>query len=262
MKRFEHKRVFVTGAGKGIGYEICRQYAIEGAIVGLNDVDEDLAKQASQKINDEVDREAVFPYPVDISNVAATRRVIQTFSNNHDGLHIMIANAGITNFGAFLKDEPEEFDRLMGINMRGTYFSVQAAAKEMIARKLSGRILLMSSVVGVQAHLNLAAYSMSKAGIRMLAKSLAIELGTHGITVNAIGPGATITERTLDIDPKFTSGWQAVNPNNIVGKVEDISAATLFLTADEARHISGEILMIDGGWTIYSPLPSEGSGAD
>jgi len=160
-----------------------------------------------------------------------------------------------------MEARPEEFDRLMAVNMRGTYFSVQAAAREMLASSKGGRILLMSSVCGVQAHLNLSAYSMTKAAIRMLAKCLAIELGPHGITVNALGPGATLTARTRGIDPQYERGWEAVTPNRRVGQVEDISAVACFLASDEARHINGEILMIDGGWTIYSPLPEEGSGA-
>lgn len=262
MQRFENKNVLVTGAGQGIGFDICRNYALEGAMVGLNDVNNELAKEAAAKINEEVKREAIFPYVFDVSDVEETRKKIKAFCKVHGGIHVMVANAGITNFGAFLDDEPKGFNRLMNINMRGTYFSVQAAAREMVANKIQGRVLLMSSVCGVQAHLKLSAYSMSKAGIRMLAKSLAIELGPYGITVNALGPGATLTERTLEIDPQFATGWQDVNPNNIIGKVSDISASALFLTSDEARHISGEILMIDGGWTIYSPLPNEGSGAD
>ncbi len=261
MNRFEDKYIFVTGAGQGIGYDICRRFAMEGAIVGLNDVDAGLAEAASDTINKEVGEERVFPYAADVADVAVIQETIDRFSQTHGGLHVMVANAGMTNFEAFLEDTVGGFDRLMSTNMRGTYFSVQAAAKQMIAHQIPGRILLMSSVVGQQAHLKLSAYSMTKAAIRMLAKSLAVELGPYGITVNALAPGAIMTERTRSIDPKFGEGWRAVTPSQTVGQVADISASALFLASDEARHISGEVLIIDGGWTAYSPMPDEGSGA-
>lgn len=262
MKRFVNKQAFVTGAGQGIGYEMCRQFAQEGARVGLNDVDADLARQAVEAINQEMGEERAEAYPGDVSDVSKMQKLIRGFSQQHGGLHIFVANAGITNFGAFLDDEVDRFDRLMAINLRGTYFSVQAAAKEMMAHGIRGSLLLMSSVCGQQAHLNLSAYGMSKAGIRMLAKSLAVELGPHGLTVNALAPGATLTERTRELDPHYAEGWESVNPNQRVGLTSDVAAATLFLASEEARQITGTVLTIDGGWTVYSPLPEKGSGAN
>ena len=127
----------------------------------------------------------------------------------------------------------------------------------MIEQKLAGRILLLSSVTGVQAHRNLSAYGVTKAGIRMMAKALALELGPYGITVNAIAAGATLTERTLRDDPGYEQNWNEVAPNGRTATVEDIAAALLFLASDEARHVTGQTLVVDGGWTIYSPLPRD-----
>jgi 3-oxoacyl-[acyl-carrier protein] reductase len=146
--------------------------------------------------------------------------------------------------------------------MRGSYFSAQAAALAMIEHKISGRIILMSSVTGLQAHINLSAYGMTKAALRLMARGLALELGSYGITVNAIGAGATITERTLTDDPDYERNWNSVAPNGRTGYVEDVANTTLFLASKEARHITGDTIMVDGGWTIYSPVPQNHPTAD
>jgi 3-oxoacyl-[acyl-carrier protein] reductase len=140
--------------------------------------------------------------------------------------------------------------------MRGSYFTAQAGALSMIEHKHAGRIILMSSVTGVQAHINLSAYGMTKAALRLMAKTLALELGSYQITVNAIGAGATITERTLADDPNYEKNWNSVAPNGRTGYVDDIANTVLFLASAEARHITGDTIMVDGGWTIYSPVPS------
>lgn len=141
--------------------------------------------------------------------------------------------------------------------MRGSYFLAQAAAKKMIANHMAGRILLMSSVVGLRAFLNFSVYSMTKAAIQMMAKSLALELGQYGITVNSISPGATLTERTQREDPHYAENWADVTISNRVGTVDDIVAATLFLASSEASQITGQNLLIDGGWSLRSPLPED-----
>jgi len=255
VKQFEGKRVFVTGAGVGIGYAICAAFAEAGATVALNDMEAAAAHAAAQKINQTIGREAVEPLVFDVANIPLLRSHIQDFSQQHGGLDILIANAGITNYGKFLEYTPEAFTRIMQVNLQGSYFSAQAAAKIMIDNNLPGRIVLMSSITGIQAFLNLGAYGITKAGIRMMARSLALELGPYGITVNAISPGATLTERTLADDPQFEANWASVTPTQRPGYVEDIAATTLFIASDEARQITGQTIQVDGGWTIHSPLP-------
>ncbi len=255
MDTFAGKTVFVTGAGQGIGYEICRQFAQVGATVGLNDIDASLTQQAVQQINEEVGKTLAFPYPFDISDVKAMRAAIADFDGRFGRFDCLVANAGVTQYGDFLSYEPAQFDRLMAINLRGTYFSAQAAAKTMIAKNISGRIVLLSSITGIKAHPSLSAYGMTKAAIRMLAMSLALELGPHGITTNAIAPGATLTERTQVERADYAGDWQRLIPNGRIAEVSDIAAATLFLASEQARHISGQTLTIDGGWGVYGPVP-------
>jgi len=257
MKTFSGKAVLVTGAGVGIGYALCQSFARAGAMVALNDIDATLCQMAVQQVNAALGEELVYPYAGDIANVATVRRICQEFFERAGRLDIVIANAGITNYGEFLACTPEEFDRLTGVNLRGSFFTAQSAAQLMVQAHIAGRIILMSSVTGIQAHLNLGGYGITKAGIRMMAKTCALELGKYGITVNAISPGATLTERTLQDDPDYERNWAGVTPGGRVGHVEDIVAAALYLASPEARHMTGQTLVIDGGWTMQSPLPPD-----
>jgi 3-oxoacyl-[acyl-carrier protein] reductase len=254
--RFEGKAVLVTGAGVGIGYAMCQQFARVGAQVALNDMNETVAHQAASKLNDELGREAVFPYVFDVADVEAVRRAVADCDRRFGRLDVVAANAGITNFGSFLEYTPEAFDRLTGVNLRGTYFTAQAGAQAMIARGLPGRIILTSSVTGVQAFLNLSAYGVTKAGILMMAKTLARELGSYGITVNAIVPGITKTDRTMADDPHLEENWPDVLITHKVSEPEDIAAVTLFLASEEAKQITGQAIIVDGGWVIHSPIPA------
>lgn len=253
--RFLDKRVFVTGAGTGIGFEIARQFAEEGSVVGLNSRSTENSQTAVERITSSVSGSRVFAYPCDIADIAAIQSHVDSFAENHDGLDVFIANAGITAFAPFLEIQPEEFENLLAVNLQGTFFSVQAAARQMSKRNTGGRIVLMSSVCGIQSHLNTSAYGATKAAIRHLAISLAEELGPHGITVNCVAPGATVNERTA-ADAEYVDGWSSVTPTKTVGTVADVAYSTLFLADERASHISGEVLMVDGGWTTTSPLPA------
>jgi 3-oxoacyl-[acyl-carrier protein] reductase len=254
---FTGQSVLVTGAGVGIGYEMCRRFALAGASVALNDLDGSLAERAAAQLNAEVGANRVAGYGFDVADVAAVRAVVAEVVAQTGRLDVLVANAGLTNYGPFLSTTPEAFDRLTAVNLRGSYFSAQAAALAMIERGIRGRILLLSSVTGVQAIANLGAYGITKAGIRMMARSLALELGPYGITVNAMCPGAISTERTLADDPQHDENWASVTPTGRPGSVGDIAATALFLASAEAAHITGQTLVIDGGWTLQSPLPTE-----
>ena len=257
MGQFEGKSVFITGAGQGIGYGVCRAFALAGAYVALNDYDAALAENAATAINQEVGAPRVTAYPGDVGDVTANAALIDAFAQQRGGLDIVLANAGITRYMPFLEATPDVFDRLLAVNLRGTYFTAQAAAKQMITAGRQGRILLTSSIVGQVAFPNFSIYSLTKAAIQMLAKSLALELGGYGITVNAITPGATLTERVVREDPDYERNWAEVTVTGRVGYVEDVVAAALFLASPEARQINGHNLVVDGGWSLRSPLPDD-----
>jgi len=232
MSAFSGKAVLVTGAGAGIGYALCQAFASAGATVALNDIDPALCHTSAQQINGTLGAERVRPYACDVADVEAVRSMCQRFVDSAGRLDIAVANAGITNYGEFLTTTPEAFDRLTSVNLRGSF-----------------------SVTGIQAYLNLGSYGISKAGIRMMAKIIALEVAKYGITANAISPGATLTERTLQDDPEYERNWASVTPTGRVGYVEDIVAAALYLASPEARQVTGQTLVVDGGWTLQSPLP-------
>jgi len=146
----------------------------------------------------------------------------------------------------------------MEVNLAGTFFLTQAAAAVMKTQTTGGSILFTSSVTGHQAHKNLAAYGMSKAALEMLAKNLVIELSPFKININAIAPGATLTERTME-DQEYAKTWSQLTPMGSPATVSDIANAALFLVSNKAKHITGQTLIIDGGWSSISPSPYIGT---
>ena len=170
-------------------------------------------------------------------------------------LDIVIANAGITLYGDFFTYTPESFYRVLQVNLGGTFFLAQAAAAQMKKQESGGSLLFTSSVTGHQAHKNLGVYGMSKAALEMLARNLVIEISQYKINVNAIAPGATVTRRTLQEDTDYEGTWSKITPMGRPASVTDIANAALFLVSEKARHITGQSLIVDGGWTCISPSP-------
>lgn len=249
---FQNQTALVTGAGQGIGFEIARQLAARGTAVLLNDLDTDLAETAAARIRAEGG--TCVGYPGDVSEVPVIEAMVARAVAEFGSLTRVVANAGITTFGDFFEYRPESFEQLLHLNLRGSFFLTQAAAKQMRKQGSGGRILLMSSVTGHQAHPFLAAYGMTKAALEMLAKALVVDLSPLGITINCVAPGATLTERTLD-DAGYVPTWSRITPMGKPATVQDIAAAALYFLSDEAGHVTGQSLVVDGGWTSVSPSP-------
>ncbi|PWT72581.1 MAG: short-chain dehydrogenase [Bacteroidetes bacterium] len=252
MKAFADQVAIITGAGQGIGFEIAKHLALAGAKIILNDIDEKLALKASEKIRHEGGQ--CLAAPGDCSQMPVIRAMIDFAKKEFGKLDIAIANAGITLFGDFLDYPEESLRRVMEVNMSGSFFLAQQAAIEMKANGKGGSILFTSSVTGHQAHKNLAAYGMTKAALEMLARHLVVELSPFGINVNTIAPGATLTERTIN-DPEYEKTWSRITPTGRPATTADIAHAALFLVSKQARQITGQSLIIDGGWTSVSPSP-------
>jgi NAD(P)-dependent dehydrogenase (short-subunit alcohol dehydrogenase family) len=252
QRLFDDNVAIVTGAGQGIGFEICRQLAMQGASVLLNDIDEVLTGSAVDIIKR--DGGKIIGMHGHAGDVGFIQQMVNRAVTEFGKLNIAIANAGITLFADFFSYAPESFYKVMQLNLGGSFFLAQAAAKQMKEQQSGGSILFMSSVVGHQAHKNLAAYAITKAGLEMLAKNLVIELSPYQISVNAIAPGATLTERTLG-DKDYEKTWSRITPMGKPATTEEIANAVLFLVSPNARHITGQSLIIDGGWTSVSPSP-------
>jgi 3-oxoacyl-[acyl-carrier protein] reductase len=252
-KKLAGKAAIITGAGQGIGFEMARQLAASGARIVLNDLEPAFAHAAVDRIQEETGSQCL-AMPGDSGNLDFIREMVSRAVTSFGSLDIVIANAGITLFGDFLTYPPESFFRVLQVNLGGSFFLAQTAAAQMIKQGNGGSILFTSSVTGHQAHKNLAAYGMSKAALEMLAKNLVVELSTHQINVNTVAPGATLTERTME-DKDYEKTWSSITPMGRPAYVSDIARAALFLVSDDAKHITGQSLVIDGGWTSVSPSP-------
>jgi NAD(P)-dependent dehydrogenase (short-subunit alcohol dehydrogenase family) len=194
-------------------------------------------------------------FEADLTVVANNQRLVARALELWGGLDVFVGNAGITVHMPFLETTEAQWDGVIDLNLKASFFGAQAAAKAMIAQGRGGRIIFSSSVTGVQAIPKLAAYGITKAALIHMAQTLGGELGQYGITVNSLGIGATINERNLQDNPRYASDWAAVIPVGRVGTPEDVAQAILWLTSSAAGMVNGHTLMLDGGWSSMGKVP-------
>lgn len=252
----QDKVAIVTGAGEGIGFSVAQLLVKAGAQVVLNDLDAEKAQRAAEKINGG-NATACLSFPGDASVIDTINALVDFTIEKFGKVNFIVPNAGITLFGSFLDFTPDSFQKVIDLNLKGAFFLAQRAAKEIIKQGDRGSIVFMSSQVGIQAYQHLTAYGMTKAALRMMSKNLAYVLGKHQITANAVAPGATLTERTAKEQPDYEGIWGQLNPNNRVGTPEDIAKTVLFLLSEEASHINGQTIPVDGGWTVGGKYPED-----
>ncbi len=252
---FKNQVAIITGAGTGIGFEIAKQLCLQGAAVMLNDADEKHANNAVEKIT-ALGGTCVAMHG-DASDPEFVKALVARTVEQFNQVTIGIANAGMTLFGDFFEYKPEALQKVLNLNLGGTFFLAQAVAKQIKLQKSGGSLLFMSSVNAHQANKNLAVYSASKAGIEMLAKNLVIELSPYHISVNTVAPGATLTERTRRELKDYEGTWGKITPMGRPSHVEDIANAVLFFVSPASRQVTGQTLVVDGGWTAISPPPVE-----
>jgi NAD(P)-dependent dehydrogenase (short-subunit alcohol dehydrogenase family) len=253
------KVAIITGGSREIGAAMAEALAEAGsAVIIAYQEASALAESVVSRIRESGGQAQALQ--ADLSNVADNQRLIAQTVEAFGRLDIFVANAGLTMWGPFLEVEEETWDTVVAVNLKGSYFGAQAAARQMVAQHASGdvsggRIVFSSSVTGKVALPNCSAYAVTKAGLRHMATVLALELGRYGITVNALGIGATVNERNLRDDPDYERHWAEVIPTGRGGQPEDVAAALLYLVAPEAGMVSGHTLMIDGGWMSVGHAP-------
>jgi NAD(P)-dependent dehydrogenase (short-subunit alcohol dehydrogenase family) len=243
--QFSGKHVLVTGGGRGIGFEIARQFGQQGAKLTIFDNAAELLDEAGMKL--EKEHIKVHSYLVDVSRHADVFEAVEA-AEKIAPIDILINNAGIALETPFLQIAEAEWKKIIDINLTGMFFVAQAVCNKMVIRQ-KGVVINMSSKNGLAGEFGYAHYNASKGGIIMLTRTMALELAHAGIRVNAVCPGYLVTPMSAEIDPpEFVENFvERYIPLNRYGKVEDVAPMFLFLAGDAASFITGQVFVIDGG---------------
>jgi 3-oxoacyl-[acyl-carrier protein] reductase len=243
--RFEGKTAIVTGAARGIGFEIARQLAEGGATVVLVDVLEEVLKGAAEKLAAAGARQ-VLTYKVDVTDEAAVEKMIEEVAEKLQRIDILVNNAGITRDDLLLRMEVKDWDLVMAVNLKGTFLMTKHAARYMIRRR-AGRIVNLASVSGLVGNPGQANYSASKAGVVGFTRTVARELARRNVCCNAVAPGFIDTDMTQVLPDKAKEMALAAIPMQRMGTAAEVAKVVCFLASDEAAYVTGHVLPVDGG---------------
>lgn len=244
----ENKIALVTGAGRGIGRAIAIAFAEEGAEVVINyNGSEERAKEVKQTIEENGGKASI--YKCNVSDFVACEAMIKDIVKEYGHLDILVNNAGITKDGLIMKMKEEDFDSVLNVNLKGTFNTIRHSARQMLKQR-SGKIINISSVSGILGNVGQANYAASKAGVIGLTKTMARELGSRGITVNAIAPGFVDTEMTEVLSEEIRENACKQIILGRFGKPEDIANTAVFLASDKADYITGQVISVDGGMNV------------
>lgn len=249
--KLDHKVALVTGGGQGIGKAIALKLADSGADIIINYIDIANNKEIAENTKKEIEELGVNCTLIS-ANVASfdeTKDMFDQVKKQYGRLDILINNAGITRDNLILRMKEEDFDSVIDVNLKGTFNCMKHATRLMMKQKY-GRIVSLSSVVGIIGNAGQVNYSASKAGIIGMTMSLAREVGSRGITVNAVAPGFIQTAMTDVLSDEIKNQMLAQIPLGCLGEVEDISSTVLFLVSDEAKYITGQTIHVDGGMAM------------
>jgi 3-oxoacyl-[acyl-carrier protein] reductase len=247
LKPLEGKVAVITGAGRGIGAAIARRFATDGASVVLNSLSD-----SAVKVGDEITASGGKALAVrgDVSKADDVAKVIDAAVSTFGRIDILINNAGITRDGLLMRMSEEDWDAVMDTNLKSVYLCCRAALRPMLKSRGGGRIINLSSVIGLSGNAGQANYAASKAGIIGFTKSLAKELASRQVTVNAIAPGFIVTDMTAGMTEEAKQALIKRIPLGTLGTPEDVAAVAAFLASDEAKYVTGQTLTVDGGMTL------------
>lgn len=239
------KVALITGAGKGIGAAIAKEMAAKGATVIINYSHSEAAAENVKKEIEEAGGRAE-TCRCDVSDYESVKNMVSDVIARHKRIDILVNNAGIVKDTLLMRMAETDFDQVVGINLKGTFNCIQNVTRQMMKQRY-GRIINLSSVVGIFGNAGQVNYAASKAGIIGMTKSAARELGSRGITVNAIAPGFIQTEMTDSLSAEMKNQMLGAISLGSFGKVEDIAYTAAFLASDRARYITGQVIQVDGG---------------
>ncbi len=240
----EGKVALITGGARGIGKEIALLFAAQGANVAICDVELQEAQKTATQIQ-ALGRESI-AFKADVTDSASIQVMVDKILDKFKKLDILINNAGITKDNLILRMQEADWDKVIAVNLKGTFICTKIVSKVMLKQR-SGKIVSLSSIIGIMGNFGQANYAASKAGIIGLTKSVAKELAPRGISVNAIAPGFIKTEMTKKLPEDVQKKMLSVIPLGRFGQSKDVAELALFLSSESSSYITGQVIKIDGG---------------
>ena len=241
---FKGKVALVTGSGRGIGRTIASRLAALGAQVIICDIDPDSIRTTAEALAGQA-----LPIRADVTDVEQVEALFKQALEKFGRIDIVVNNAGVTRDGLLVRMDPADWDMVLDINLKGAFLVTKAAARQMMKQRY-GRIVNISSVIGLTGNVGQANYAASKAGLIGLTKSAAKELAPRGVTVNAVAPGFIETDMTAVLPEATRQYLLSRAVINRAGTPDDVAQAVIFLASDEAGYITGQVLAVDGGMTM------------
>ncbi|MBD3425864.1 MAG: 3-oxoacyl-[acyl-carrier-protein] reductase [Candidatus Omnitrophica bacterium] len=246
--KLENRVSMITGAARGIGKQIALLFANEGSDLAICDVDQQALEAAKKQIEDETSRK-VIAEKMDVTSPEEVEMFVKKTLDNFGNLDILVNNAGITRDNLLLRMSEDEWDAVLNVNLKGAFNCIKAVTRPMMKAR-GGKIVNMASIIGLMGNAGQANYSASKGGLIALTKTVAKELGSRNVNVNAIAPGFIQTDMTDKLSDDSKEKLLTLIPLNRMGSPLDVAKLALFLASEDSSYITGQVFQVDGGMVM------------